>query len=65
MSGLNFMTSIENIDIWFDTDTKDGKTKYSFWFQGRTYERDNEPEIKALARQLYDDWFRKANGRQR
>lgn len=63
MSGLNFWQSYGNIDIWFDTNTKDGKTKYMFFFQGKTYERDTDAEIKALARQLYDSWFQKVNGR--
>lgn len=65
MSGLNFWQSYGNIDIWFDTDTKTGSTKYMFWFQGQTYERESEDEIKKLARELYDSWFQKVNGRVR
>lgn len=65
MSGLTFYQSINDIDIWFDTDTRAGKTVYQFWFQGKAYERDTEKEIKDLARNLYNDWFKKANGRER
>lgn len=50
MSGLTFYQSINDIDIWFDTDTRAGKTVYQFWFQGKAYERDTEKEIKDLAR---------------
>lgn len=65
MSGLTFYQSIENIDIWFDTDTRAGKTVYQFWFQGKAYERDTEKEIKDLARNLYNDWFKKVNSKER
>lgn len=62
---LNFCQSYGNIDIWFDQNTVDGKTKYLFWFQGKSYERDTQPEILNLARKLYDDWFQKTNGKKR
>lgn len=62
---LQFFQSVENVDIWFDQDTKDGKTKYTFWFQGKTYERDTQEAIIALARSLYNDWFKRTNGRKR
>ena len=62
---LNFWQSIETVDIWTDTNTVDGKIKYLFWFMGKTYERDTEDEIRALARQLYNDWYQKANAKKR
>lgn len=65
MSGLTFYQSIENIDIWFDTDTKAGKPIYQFWFQGKAYERESEKDIKELARSLYNEWFKKVNGKVR
>lgn len=62
---LMFYKSIENCDIWFSQNTVDGKTKYLFYFQGVTYERDSDEEITKLAQKVYGDWFRKANGRSR
>ena len=62
---LQFYSSYGNIDIWFSQNTKSGVTKYTFWFMGQTYERDTEKEIKDLARNLYNDWFKKTNGRER
>lgn len=58
---LNFYQSYENIDIWFDQDTVNGKTKYTFWFQGKSYERESQDEILALARELYNQWLHAAN----
>lgn len=61
----HFYQSYGPIDIWRTQDTKAGKTVYQFWFQGKAYERDTEKEIKDLARNLYNDWFKKANGKER
>jgi len=43
---FDFFQSYGNIDIWFSQDTVAGKTKYMFWFMGKTYE--SEDRIKIL-----------------
>lgn len=47
---FDFFQSYGNIDIWFAQDTKAGKTKYMFWFMGKTYESEDRTEILNTAK---------------
>lgn len=58
---LQFYQSYLNIDIWFNQNTKTGITKYMFFYQGKTYERESHGEIIALAKFLQGN----TKGRQR
>ena len=49
---LEFYTSVGLIDIWSELDTKNGKTKYSFWHGNKTYESENPAKIIFMAHQL-------------
>ena len=46
---LQFYTSIGLIDIWIEQNTKSGTVRYTFWYNGRTYEADNPAEIIRMA----------------
>ena len=54
-----FWQSYGNIDIWFVENKDTGTTKYMFWWQGQSYERDGEAEILALAKGLTEAQLKK------
>lgn len=58
---MDFYASYQTVDVWREFDTKSGKEKFTFWFLGQSYERDNAELAMGLARSLYDNWVKKIN----
>lgn len=52
---LQFYTSVGTIDVWFEQDTKSGKTDYMFWYFGRTYHADNPVQIIRMANKFMEN----------
>lgn len=52
LSGAQFWQAYDVIDIWVIQDTKAGKNKFLFFYDGNIHERDSEKEIISLAKQM-------------